>query len=177
MIAVLVLGTTISINGRVPQPQEQRANPAQSTETADPIEQLRLTPEQRQRIRIITQETKDERQMINRRVRESNIALEQALDADVIDENLIEQRVNDLATAQAAQMRLRIQTELRIRRILRPEQLATWRLLRLQARDLIGGQRQNNQRRPATQGLRPNQGNGIAPVFPRRDGLPRNPRP
>ena len=112
----------------------------------DPIEQLRLTPEQRQRIRMIFAENKDERQSINRRVREANVALDQALDADPVDENVIEQRVNELATAQTAQMRMRIQTEVRIRRELRAEQLATLRRLRLQVRDFVNGQRPLNRR-------------------------------
>lgn len=107
----------------------------------DPIEQLRLTPDQRQRIRMIFEENKDERQSINRRVREANVALDQALDAEPTDESVIEQRVNALASAQAAQMRMRIQTELKIRRELRAEQLATLRRLRLQARDFIGAPR------------------------------------
>src|ERR671924_149873 len=67
---------------------------------ADPIQQLRLTPEQRQRIRIIFADNKDERQMTNRRLREANIALELALDAESPDENLIDQRINELAAAQ-----------------------------------------------------------------------------
>ena len=118
--------------------------------TPDPIEQLRLAPEQRQRIRMIFEENKNERQSINRRVREANVALDQALDAEPTDEAVIDQRLNELATAQAAQMRMRIYTELKIRRELRPEQLATLRQLRLQARDFI------NARRPAPQRLRPN---------------------
>ena len=118
--------------------------------TPDPIEQLRLTPEQRQRIRMIFEENKNERQSINRRVREANVALDQALDAEPADEAVIDQRLNELATAQAAQMRMRIYTELKIRRELRPEQLATLRQLRLQARDFIGVQR------PAPQRPRPN---------------------
>jgi Spy/CpxP family protein refolding chaperone len=123
--------------------------------TPDPIEQLRLTPDQRQAIRMIVGENKDERQTTNRRVREANVALDQALDAEPTDENLIEQRINDLATAQAAQLRLRIHTEMRIRRVLRPEQLATLHRLRLQLRDIISPQRLNNPRVPANQGLRP----------------------
>src|SRR5690349_23837510 len=105
--------------------------------TPDPIEQLRLTPEQRQRVRMILEENKNERQSINRRLREANVALDQALDADPTDEAVIDQRLSELATAQAAQMRMRIYTELKIRRELRPEQLATLRRLRLQARDFI----------------------------------------
>jgi len=110
----------------------------------DPITQLQLTPDQRQRVRVILEENKVERQSINRRVREANVALDQALDADRTDENVIEQRINDLATAQAAQMRMRIHTEMKIRRELTPEQVATLRRLRLQVRDFVNGQRPLN---------------------------------
>ena len=122
--------------------------------TPDPIEQLRLTPDQRQAIRRIVAENKDERQATNQRVREANVALDQALDSDPPDENLIEQRVNELAAAQGAQLRMRIQTEIKIRRILRPEQIATLRRLRLQVRDVMNPQRLNN-RLPPNQSLRP----------------------
>ena len=120
---------------------------AQELTNPDPIEQLRLTPEQRQRVRMILEENKAERQSINRRVREANVALDQSLDTDPADENVIEQRINELAAAQAAQMRMRIHTEIRIRRELRPEQLATLRRLRLQVRDLVNGQRPLNPQR------------------------------
>lgn len=127
--------------------------------TPDPIEQLRLTPEQRQRIRLLFEASKDERQSLNRRVREANVALDQALDADRVDETVIDQRVNELATAQAAQMKLRIQTEVKIRRELTPEQLATLRRLRLQVRDFVNGQRPLNQRplNPQRRNLSPRQ--------------------
>lgn len=124
--------------------------------TADPIEQLRLTPDQRQAVRRIVADTRLERQATNRRLREANVALDQALDNGPNDENLIEQRINEVAAAQAAQLRLRIHTEMRIRRLLNPEQLATLRRLRLQLRDVMAPQRMNNPRRPTPQrGLRP----------------------
>ena len=113
----------------------------------DPITQLRLSPDQQQRVRLIFEENKVERQQINRRVREANVALDQALDADPTDETVIEQRINDLAAAQAAQMRMRIHTEMKIRRELRPDQLATLRRLRLQVRDFVNGQRPLNPQR------------------------------
>ena len=121
---------------------------------SDPIQQLRLTPEQRQRIRIIFAENKDDRQTTNRRLREANFALEQALDAESPDENLIDQRINELAAAQAAQTRMRIRMELKIRRELRPEQLAMWRQFRLQLKDFAGSQRTDQP--AAGQNLRPN---------------------
>ena len=130
---------------------------------SDPIQQLRLTPEQRQRIRIIFAEGKDERQITNRRLREANVALEQALDAESPDENLIDQRINELAAAQAAQTRMRVRMELRIRRELRPEQLALWKQFRLQLKDFAGarsdqpadGENLRPNRRPNANTLRP----------------------
>lgn len=144
----------MAISGQARVVQDQDA--AQPSAMVDPIEQLRLTPEQRQKIRMIAQQGKDERQTTNRRVREANIALDQALDATPTNENLIEQRINDLAAAQAAQLRMRIQMEMRIRRELDPEQLATLRRLRLQLRDVMGGQRPLNQRRLNRRPLRRN---------------------
>ncbi len=130
------------------------AQDAASRPIQDSIDQLRLTPEQRQRIRTIFEDNKTERQTTNRRLREAQISLTQALDTEPIDENAINQRVNDLATAQAAQLRMRIQIELKIRRELSPEQLAIWRTLRLQMKDFMDAQRPLN-RRPAAQGLAP----------------------
>jgi Spy/CpxP family protein refolding chaperone len=127
------------------------ANPVFATQDAapqdpasDPIERLRLSPEQRQRIRIILEDNKPERQRTNRRLREANVALDQALDAQPIDENVVEQRITELAAAQAAQLRMRIQTEIKIRRELRPEQLAILQQLHLQIRDVVGDQRPAN---------------------------------
>jgi Spy/CpxP family protein refolding chaperone len=159
--AIFLAATASSSQARFAQ-QDQQSNQTPPAVAEDPIEQLGLTPEQRQRIRMIVAENKDERQMTNRRVREANVALDQALDAETIDENLIEQRVNDLTAAQAAQLRMRIRTETRIRRELRPEQLATLRRLRLQVRDVMGGQRPLN-RRAIRQGLRQNQRNRTLP--------------
>ena len=153
LATVLIIATTGASQARFLQTQDQTVT-TQPAPDEDPIEQLRLTPDQRQRIRLIFNQNKDERQQANRRLREANVALDQALDADPIDESLIEQRVNELAAAQAAQTRMRIHTELRVRRELRPDQLATLRRLRLQVRDVMAPQRSIN-RRPAQQGLRP----------------------
>lgn len=98
---LLVFGLTISALA-----QDSPAPPS-----SDPIQQLNLTPEQRQQIRRLTAETRDERQTTNRRLREANAALDQAIDADQIDEDLVEQRINEVAAAQAAQTRMRAHME------------------------------------------------------------------
>jgi len=170
MIAMLFALSTPSAVAQDPQ-----AQPAPNA--MNPIEQLHLMPEQLQRIRAIREETKRERALINQRLRDANIALDQALDADNPDDATIEQRLREVAAAQTESMRMRIQTEVKIRRILTQEQLATLRLLRLQARGLMRDQIQNS--RPGRGGntLRPNQRNGVAPLFPSRNLPPRQPRP
>jgi len=171
IIAVL-LGATVVIRAQSPQDSPQSVPPAQPPDVS---EQLRLTPEQVRRIREIQRDTKDERQAIGIRMRQSNRALQDALDADVLDENLVEQRLQDFAAAQTAQLRLRIQTELKIRRLLNPTQLARWRDLRLQAGDVMRAQDGNRRpNRPGADALRPNNRNGLAP---RPNQQLRNPRP
>jgi Spy/CpxP family protein refolding chaperone len=168
IVALMIIAApgAIQVVAQEPQPPAPAAT--------DPVEQLRLMPEQRLRIRAIREETKQERAAINQRLREANIALDHALDADNPDEALLEQRLRDVAAAQAATMRMRILTEVRIRRVLTQEQLATWRTLRLQAKGLMRDQNPG----PVRQGniLRPNQRNGVAPLFPRRN-MTRRPRP
>jgi len=148
LAVLLVLGLAISAAA-----QDQTMPPP-----ADPIQQLNLTPEQRQQIRRLMADTQQERQNTNRTLREANQALDRALDADPLDENVVEQRINEVAAAQAAQTRMRAHMELRVRRLLYPEQLATLRRLKLQLRDVVAPQRQNNPnnpRRPNADSFRP----------------------
>ncbi|PYS73295.1 MAG: hypothetical protein DMF69_05180 [Acidobacteria bacterium] len=171
LIAVL-LSATVVVRAQSPQDSPQNVPPVQPPDVS---EQLRLSPEQVKRIREIQRDTKDERQAIGIRMRQSNRALQDALDADVLDENLVEQRLQDFAAAQTAQLRLRIQTELKIRRLLNPTQLARWRDLRLQAGDVMrsqdAGARPN---RSGPGGARPNDRNGLGPTRPNQR---LNPRP
>jgi Spy/CpxP family protein refolding chaperone len=164
----------------IPQ-QPQEANAQQPGPQQDPIAQLNLTPEQRQKIRAIREQSKDERAAINRRVRETQIALNQALDADSPNEALIEQRAREAGEAQAASIRLRALTETRIRRVLTPEQVNTLRQLRAQAQQLKREQRLENRANDVRgRGVNgrgfPNQRNGMLPGA-RRDNLLRRPRP
>jgi Spy/CpxP family protein refolding chaperone len=151
--ALLVFG--LAISAMAAQDPSAPASPS----ATDPIQQLNLTPEQRQQIRMLTRDTQEERRTTNLRLRAANAALDQALDAEPIDENLVEQRINEVAAAQAAQTRMRAHMEMRIRRLLTAEQVATLRRLRLQIRDVMAPQRQNNpnnSRRPNVDAFRPN---------------------
>ena len=180
LLALLAFVTASSAVGQEVQQQQSQVS-QQGALDGDPIRQLNLTPEQREQIRSIREQNKEERAAINQRVREANRALEEALDADNPDESVVEQRMRDLAGAQAAAFRMRIFTEVRIRRVLTLEQRNILRNLRQQARELrrerlLNGpdarQRRRQERSPALQ----NQRNGLGPLQPRRD-LRRQPRP
>jgi Spy/CpxP family protein refolding chaperone len=178
-VALLIL--SVSGQARSFLPQDPQTDSGPGMQTRDPITQLNLTPEQRQKIRTIREQTKNERAAINQQVRESNFALQQALDADNPDEAVVEQRLRDVAAAQAAATRMRVLTEVRIRRVLTPEQVNTWRTLRQQASEIRREQRLENAR-PNRQGASdprplPNQQNGLAPFLQRRRTAHRNPRP
>jgi len=88
----------------------------------DPIRELNLTAEQREQIRMIREQNRAERATINQRVRETNRALEEALEADNPDQSVLEQRIQEVSTAQAEAMRMRIKTEVKIRQVLTNEQ-------------------------------------------------------
>jgi Spy/CpxP family protein refolding chaperone len=159
----------------VPQ-QSQDANAQPAATPQDPITQLNLSPEQRQQIRAIREENKEERETINRRLRETQKALNQALDAETPNESLIEQRVRERGEAETAFIRLRVQTEARIRRVLTPEQVNTLRVLRAQAQAARREQRLENRGNKGVNGRGLNQRNGMLPGARRNNQL-RRPRP
>ena len=168
-LMVLIICTPLYASGR----DQQQGPPVD-----DPVRELNLSPEQREKIRALREQTRDERAAINQRLRATNRALEEVLDSDNPDEAVIEERLREVAQAQAASMRMRVLTEFRIRRVLTPEQLTTLRTLRQNARSARGrdwnpgADRRQGEDRPR----RPrNQGNGL--FLPRRDNPPTNPRP
>ena len=180
LVAVLVfLVATSSIRGQsarqqsassLPQQQPASPGPEQRPFGADPIRELNLNPEQ---IRTIRQQNQTERAAINQRVRETNLALEAVLDSDNPDDAVVEQRMRELAAAQAAAMRMRILTEVRIRRVLTLEQRNLLRALRQQANQLrreklLNSPDERLRRREEQRSLQ-NQRNGMTPLFPRRD--------
>jgi Spy/CpxP family protein refolding chaperone len=182
-ILVLVTALLVLLGSPTVTAQQQQTQMPESQQQApvDPILQLNLSPEQREKIRTIREQTRTERAAINQRIRETNLALENALDADNPDEAVVEQRMRDVAAAQAASMRMRILTEVKIRRVLTVEQLGILRTLRQQAREERRDRMLDNsgrQRRQGIEGSRSmqNQRNGVGPLFPRR-GLQRKQRP
>ena len=133
-----------------PPPPEERARPRREAAGPDLVRALNLSPEQRTEIARIRREVAPQTMAANQRVRRARLALEEAVYAPAADEALIEQRAAEVAAAEGARARLRAQTELRIRRLLTPDQLNAFRELRLRA---LAEQRRLS-RRPARPGRR-----------------------
>ena len=132
-----------SQDSRPDEPQEDSARPQRPRrDGANLLMRLNLTPEQRTRLREIRRESEQQLRAFTRRLNAARRALDEAIYADEANETLVEDRARELSQAQAALVRLRAQTELRVRRVLTAEQLQSFRDLRQRAR-----QRQRAQRR------------------------------
>jgi Spy/CpxP family protein refolding chaperone len=181
LLTVIVFSAgTQSILGQTTQPPIPTPEPQRRAFAGDPIQQLNLTPEQREQIRSIRENNRTDRAAINEQLREANRALEEALSSDNPDEALVEQRLRSVAAAQAAATRMRVLTEIRIRRVLTAEQRNILRSLQQQARETRrerlqanpeGRQKRLEQRSRALQNRR----NGLGPLL-RQRGNPRRPR-
>lgn len=128
---------------------QQQSDPAQATgapveQPRDPLRALNLTPDQLQQIRAIRVENRDEWRAVRQRQAEALRALDEAIYSDNVNESLLEERARELGAAQAAVARMRALTELKIRRVLTPEQLNTLRAMRQQARAAQRETRQEN---------------------------------
>jgi len=183
LLTVLAFSTVPSALGQAgqqtSQPAGQTAEPQQRAIGGDPIQQLNLTPEQREQIRSIRENNKTERMTVNNQLREANRALNEALNSENPDEAVVEQRLRDLAAAQAAAARMRVLTEIRVRRVLTKEQRNTLRVLQAQALENRREQRQLNnteqrQQRIEQRRALQNQRNGLGPLLRQREN--RRPR-
>lgn len=169
----LLFSAAASARAQAPAPPQEGA--AAQPNPNDPVSlltQLNLSPEQTAQMRSIQTESVPQARALNQRLNQARRALDEAIYADAVDEALIEQRSRDVAEAQAALVRLRAQTELRVRRVLTPEQLQTFRRLRLEARrqqqQLRREQRIQRQLEGSANPQRPGRGLGINPNRPNR---------
>lgn len=119
-----------------PTPAQQQDSTAAQINPNDPatvLGHLNLSPDQITQMRAIQGESLPQARMLNQRLNQARRALDEAIYSDNVDESLIEQRARDVADAQAALIRFRAQTEVRVRRVLTTEQLQTFRDLRREA--------------------------------------------
>ena len=96
------------------------------------LQELGLTKEQRQQIRRLNADKQPMMREAQMRLREANRNLDQAIYADNVDETEIQARMKEAQIAQAEVIKIRSLTELAVRKILTPEQLAKFREVRRQ---------------------------------------------
>jgi Spy/CpxP family protein refolding chaperone len=123
------------------QNQARTTEQGQNNQDADLIRRLQLTPDQIRQIRQIRRENGEEMRLSRQALIQAQRALDEAIYADTPSETEVEKRAHEVSAAQATVLRLRALTELRIRRVLTPEQLDTLRKLRAEALE------QNRERR------------------------------
>lgn len=142
----------------------------------DILKQLGLSREQVQQIRRANIERKPLFDAAQTKLREANKALDQAIYADLVNEQDVQARLRDVQLAQADLIRVRFMNELTIRRILTPDQLMRFREIRQRFEEA----RENFQTRPRPnmqeRRLKRQDPNGQTPKV-RPDSVPQDDKP
>ena len=133
-LALLILCAPHALAQNAAQQQQPSEEAPAADAAAALLSQLNLTAAQVARMREIRQQSVPQAQALTRRLNQARRALDESIYSDSLDEALVEQRAREVAEAQTALIRHRAQTELRVRRVLTPEQLQTFRDLRIRAR-------------------------------------------
>ena len=96
------------------------------------MEKLGLTQDQIKQVRQINQANKPQMREAQERLREANRNLDQAIYADVADDAEVQTRLKEVQSAHAEVIKIESATELAVRKILTPDQLAKFRDVRQQ---------------------------------------------
>ncbi len=112
------------------QPDNQTVTNQSQDPRANALRELGLSPDQLRQIRQINIERKPLMEDAQRRLREANRALDEAIYADRVNEADVQARLKDLHLAQAEVARLRFMHEFAVRKVLTPEQLVRFRTIR-----------------------------------------------
>ena len=103
------------------QPNQERPNL---------LGELGLSPDQVQQLRRMNADRKPLIDAANKRLREANRSLDQAIYGDSVDPAEFQIRLKEFQDAQAEVARIRFESELNVRRILTPDQLVRFREVR-----------------------------------------------
>lgn len=131
------------------------------------LRELGLTQEQRQQIRRLNDDKKPLMHEAQMRLHEANRNLDQAIYADNVNETEVQARLKEVQIAQAEVIKIRSLTELAVRKILTPEQLAKFREIRRQFAERIENRQEQlkNRMTDAPNRRRNNRQNALRPNF------------
>ena len=132
LIALAVIAFGAAAFGQTTTPSETPQTTAEKPKDMRTavLGQLELSREQVQQIRRVNMERKPLMDEAQRRLREANRALDEAIYADQVNESDVQARLKEAQLAQAEVAKIRFMNEFAVRRILTPEQLVRFRDLR-----------------------------------------------
>ena len=137
----------------VPPPEDVENEGPPEQRRPNLLAELGLSIEQMQQIRRINQERRPKMMEARRRMGEAMRNLDLAIYAGSVSEAEFDTRLKEFQAAEAALSRLRFESELAVRRVLKPEQLSRFIELR---RQFAEKRNQNRQRRmDRRDGIRP----------------------
>ncbi|HQU92552.1 MAG TPA: periplasmic heavy metal sensor [Pyrinomonadaceae bacterium] len=152
MIAsVATFGGALSAQDGPPPPQDAAQFEAQLARP-NLLENLGLRQDQIRRIRMMNRDRKPAMEAAQQRLREANRALDMSIYGDSLDEDAVQARLKEFQQAQGEVARIRFQSELELRKILTPDQLARFRMLRARVAE---ARREAQERRKGEPGERP----------------------
>lgn len=128
--------------------------------------QLGLSRDQIQQIRRVNIERKPLMDEAQKRLREANHLLDEAIYSDQVNEDDVRARLKEAQLAQAEVAKIRFMNEFAVRRILTPEQLVLFRDLRQKFEQTM---RENAEKNRLLNGGRPGNGRPPANVKPLRE--------
>jgi Spy/CpxP family protein refolding chaperone len=154
---ILLLMASVATFGGVlyaqdgPPPQDAAQFEAQPARP-NLLENLGLRQDQIRRIRMMNRDRKPAMEAAQQRLREANRALDMSIYGDSLDEDAVQARLKEFQQAQGEVARIRFQSELELRKILTPDQLARFRMLRARVAE---ARREAQERRKGEPGERP----------------------
>ncbi|MEO7660125.1 MAG: hypothetical protein ABIV48_10970, partial [Pyrinomonadaceae bacterium] len=127
---MIAFGVSASAQDETPPDARDAEAVRQPDNRSNALRQLGLSREQFQQIRGLNAKRAPLMESAQKRFRNANRSLDEAIYADQLDETLVQERLREVHMAQAEVSKIRFTSELAIRRILTPEQLGRFREMR-----------------------------------------------
>jgi Spy/CpxP family protein refolding chaperone len=163
VLLTLVGAMSLSVRAQDnPPPPQDQPNDQPNRPLPDLGRALGLNPDQMRQLWAINQRTAPEFRRARQRVQQAREELDIALYGDVVDENNVNAKIEELNQAQSEMERLKTMREFRIRQLLSPDQLAILRGIRRRALQMMNGERPRDPG-DGNQPFRPNDRRGNQP--------------
>lgn len=151
--SLLLFGGSLTVNAQNTTQFQEDDEKAIQPKQANILQQLDLSRQQLNQIRLINQQFRPPLRQSNLRLKAANQALDDAIYSDQADETLIQSRLRDAQSAHAEWIKNRTRLESEISKVLNQDQLARFRQFRRQNRVKNNRNRLLNNQAPPVQRL------------------------